>query len=63
MSENINKEPIPMMCEYPGCNRADGWDYKRLKHEDEPGWEGEPIYLCPEHGVCHQRILPPPDKN
>jgi hypothetical protein len=51
-----NKEPIPMTCEYPLCSRTDGADYKRLEHEKILGWPAEPIYLCPDHGTCHQKI-------
>lgn len=41
--------PLGMTCEYKKCTNQEGNDYKRLKSEQEDGWEDEPIFLCSEH--------------
>ena len=49
---------IPMRCEHPECDRTHGKDYIRLQRERFPGWENEPIYLCPEHSKDHKLVEP-----
>lgn len=49
-------KPIAMTCEHSGCGSTEGADYTRLPHEQEPGWEDEPIFLCDEH--AKGRLIP-----
>jgi hypothetical protein len=44
---------LKMTCEHPKCKSENGQDYFRLKHEQEKGWEDEPIFLCDEHAKGH----------
>lgn len=46
-----------MMCEHKGCNSTNCRDYKRKKKDQEPGWEDEPIALCPKHAGDREPIV------